>query len=76
MPTEPRRAVALGELLEKDQIDRVKQIFAAAAKSRAGDQQLIQSLKEYLRALDKQLQDKGVLPEFLAYHLIQCSRLW
>ena len=74
MPTEPRRTVTLGELLEKDQIARVKQIFAAAAKSRASDQQLIQSLKEYLGTLDKQLQDKGVLPDFLAYYLMHMMR--
>lgn len=58
------------ELLTKDQMAHVEEIFTDALKNRASEQQLTQALKDYLGTLDRQLQDKGVLPDYLAYVLI------
>lgn len=60
----------LTDILTKDQMARVEEIFTAALKNRASEQQLTQALKDYLGTLDRQLQDKGVLPDYLAYVLI------
>lgn len=64
------RSMPLTDILTKDQMARVEEIFTSALKNRASEQQLTQALRDYLGTLDRQLRDKGVLPDYLALVLI------
>jgi hypothetical protein len=69
-PSQQYRQMAVKDLLTKDQMARVEEIFTQAVKTRASEQQIVRALKEYLNTIESELLDKGVLPDYLAYVLL------
>lgn len=57
------KTITLGEVLTDEQVDKVMKILDHAKSDAAR----INSLKNYYTGLRKQLAQKGVLPEYLAY---------
>lgn len=56
----------IGELLTPEQIQKVVDILNSSQDTTV----LARQLKDYLRPLTKELEAKGVLPDYLAYVLV------
>lgn len=63
--SQPSRVVSLGSLLTQPQIRKLTKVM----NKHRGKPTLTQALKEFLEPLGKQLEAKGVLPDYLAYYL-------
>jgi hypothetical protein len=64
------RLVKMSEVLNEEQLARVSEIIASAAKNRASSQQLVQALKDYLSTISKQLEELKIDSDSLAYWIV------
>jgi hypothetical protein len=64
------RLVKMSEVLNEEQLARVSEIIASAAKNRASSQQLVQALKDYLSTISKQLEELKIDSDYLAYWIV------
>jgi hypothetical protein len=64
------KSVPLSNILQPDQMTVAEAIFKRAIEQHQSEQQLIGHLKDYLKTIEPQLREKGLLPDYLAYVLL------
>lgn len=61
------KMLTIGEILTDDQFKKVVKIMLE--KSGDTTQERVKKMKQYLNTLEGQLNEKGIVPDYLAYYL-------